>query len=216
MKDLIIFGTGGLGRETAFLAKRINNVSKTWNILGFMEDTEYLSGESVGGLPILETEVFFEKYHKPVHLICALGDPKNKKLVVSNLSRYPNIQWATLIDPQAVVSPDIQVDFGTIIFPNTTITVNVKIGAHVLIYYNTSIAHDVIINDYVSINPGVNISGNVRIGTCSRMGVGSKVIEKLNIGDYVMVGAGAMVIRDVPMGKTVVGVPAKELIARED
>ena len=39
MKKLIIFGAGGMGRETAWLVERINDVSPTWDLLGFMDDT---------------------------------------------------------------------------------------------------------------------------------------------------------------------------------
>ena len=38
MKDLIIFGASGFGREVAWLVERINNSSPTWNLLGFIDD----------------------------------------------------------------------------------------------------------------------------------------------------------------------------------
>lgn len=216
MNDLIIFGAGGLGREAAFLAKRMSAFTKAWNLLGFVDDTVSLAGKMVDGLPVLGPKTYFEHHQEPVYVVCALGEPQSKQAVVRQLSKYSNIQWATLIDPQAVISPDVRVGEGSMIFANTTITVNVTIGAHVLIYYNVSVAHDVTIRDYASINHGVNISGNVSIGTCGRMGVGSKVIEKITIADDSMVGAGAVVIHDVPKGQTVVGVPAQRLVKRKD
>ena len=40
MKDLIIFGASGFGREVAWLVERINAKQPTWNLLGFMDDNE--------------------------------------------------------------------------------------------------------------------------------------------------------------------------------
>jgi len=215
MKNLLIFGAGGLGRETTFLVRRINAVSPTWNLMGFIDDTPELQGKTVCGIPVLGGKDYFDKHSESAFVVCAIGDPESKQKVVNALDVYQNIHWATLIDPQAVISEDIQVGCGTLIFPNTTVTVNVQIGIHVLVYYNTSVAHDVVIGDYTSINHGVNISGNVTIGTCSRMGVGSKVIEKTTIGDHVFVGAGGVVLSDIESGQTVVGIPARPIVRRD-
>ena len=38
MNDLIIVGASGFGREVAWLVERINRVTPTWNLLGFMDD----------------------------------------------------------------------------------------------------------------------------------------------------------------------------------
>ena len=40
MKDIAIFGAGGMGRETACLIHRINNASDApiWNLIGFYDD----------------------------------------------------------------------------------------------------------------------------------------------------------------------------------
>ena len=43
MKDIVIYGAGGYGREIACLIKRLNAVKKEWNLLGFIDD-----GEPVG------------------------------------------------------------------------------------------------------------------------------------------------------------------------
>ena len=38
MKDIIIVGAGGCGREVANWIEDINKEKKTWNILGFIDD----------------------------------------------------------------------------------------------------------------------------------------------------------------------------------
>lgn len=41
MKDLIIIGAGGFGREVAWLVEEINNKQPKWNIVGFVDDSLY-------------------------------------------------------------------------------------------------------------------------------------------------------------------------------
>ncbi|MBU3104469.1 hypothetical protein [Clostridium gasigenes] len=42
--DLIIIGAGGIGRETAYIIEEINEINKTWNILGFVDDNSEMWG----------------------------------------------------------------------------------------------------------------------------------------------------------------------------
>ena len=36
MKDIVIIGAGGFGREVAWLIEDINKIEPQWNILGFV------------------------------------------------------------------------------------------------------------------------------------------------------------------------------------
>ena len=42
LTKLVLFGAGGLGREIAVLIKQINNIKPTFDLLGFIVDSEYL------------------------------------------------------------------------------------------------------------------------------------------------------------------------------
>lgn len=42
LKDLYIIGAGGFGREVAWLVRRINTVTPTWTIKGFIDDNQSL------------------------------------------------------------------------------------------------------------------------------------------------------------------------------
>lgn len=53
MRRLFIIGAGGFGRETAWLAERINKISPTWEIKGFLDDNEALHGTVQDGYPVL-------------------------------------------------------------------------------------------------------------------------------------------------------------------
>lgn len=40
MKDIVIIGAGGFGREVAWLIEDINRIKQTWNIIGFVDDND--------------------------------------------------------------------------------------------------------------------------------------------------------------------------------
>ena len=42
---LVIFGAGGLGREVLVLARQINEVSPTWELVGFFDDKEHATSQ---------------------------------------------------------------------------------------------------------------------------------------------------------------------------
>ena len=55
MKQLIIIGASGFGREVAWLAERINRALPTWELLGFLDDSSELQGGEINGYPVLGT-----------------------------------------------------------------------------------------------------------------------------------------------------------------
>lgn len=38
LKDIVVIGALGVGRETALIIEDINKVNKEWNLLGFVDD----------------------------------------------------------------------------------------------------------------------------------------------------------------------------------
>ena len=40
MKNIVIIGAGGVGRETALIIQQINELELTWNLIGFIDDNK--------------------------------------------------------------------------------------------------------------------------------------------------------------------------------
>jgi len=74
------------------------------------------------------------------------------------------------------------------------------------------IAHNVHIKKNVVIIANAMIAGSVIIGEGAWIAPSSSIREGKKIGDGALVGLGSVVIKDVPIGSTVMGVPAKEKI----
>lgn len=209
MKDLIIIGVGGVGREAALIAEEINEQSQEWNILGFVDDNESVQNTYINGYPVLGKSDYLQNYKEEVYVFCGISNYKVKKKIISKLKENENIKFATLIHPSVKLNKHIKIGEGCIIYQNVIMTVNIEIGDYVIISPKCGIGHDSKVHDYVTLLWNVNVSGNVDIKEGATMGSASTVIQGLTIGEGSFVGAGACVIRDVEDNKTAVGVPTR-------
>lgn len=212
MNKLVIIGSGGLGREVAWIVERINNANqnKTWDLLGFLDDDSTLHGTKLNDIPVLGGTDWLLKQNSndKIYAVCAIGSAKARKSVIEKL---PDINFATIIDPDVTISDRVEIGTGCIIFPGTIITIDIKIGSHCVINESCIIGHDAELKEFVTLYPRVNISGNTVIGESVEMGSGSIIIQGLQVGTGTIVGAGAVVVRNLPEHCTAVGVPAKPI-----
>ncbi len=216
MKDLIIFGASGFGREVAWAVERQNKKEPTWNILGFMDDNESLQGTIINGYKVLGKTEDVGKY-PDCFFVCAVGASRIREKIINNIKAInPRIRFGTIIDPSVVISDKVTIGEGTIICAHTIITVNIEIGSHVIINLDCTIGHDAVLKDFVTLYPSVNISGITRIGHAVELGTGMQIIQGKTVGDYSIVGAGAVVVKDIPSKCTAVGNPAKPIKFFED
>lgn len=209
MKDLVIIGAGGFGRELSDIVERINLIEPTWNLLGFIDDG-IPAGQIVDSYPIIGTVDYLNSVDKELYAICALGVSKTRAKIISRISN-PNIKYATIINPNALIYRDSYVGEGSVICGGTIATVNVKVGKHVIVNINCTLGHDDVIEDYCVINPGVNVSGNVVLGEMSDLGTGSKVLQGTKVVSGTVVGASGVVLKDITEPGTYVGVPVKKV-----
>lgn len=211
MKDLIIIGASGFGREVAWLVERINSKKKTWNLLGYIDDSEEMQNKTINSYPVIGT--IDDVYKFPdTYFVVAIGSASTREMVVDRISaQVPNIKFGILIDPSVEMSDSVIIGEGSIVCAHTIITVNITIGKHVIVNLDCTIGHDAVLNDFVTVYPGVNISGDTDIGYASELGTGMQIIQGKKIGERSIVGAGAVVIRDIPEKCTAVGSPAKPI-----
>lgn len=211
MKDLVIIGAGGLGRETAWLVERINQREQLWNVLGFIDDKEEMQDKMVNGYKVIGNCEKITEYSNS-YVICAVGASKTREHIIDKVKQLvPDIKFATLIDPKVEMSDDVSIGEGCIICAGTIISVNVTIGKNVIIDWNCTVGHDAVLEDNVMLYPSVNVSGTTRIGTGVELGTGTQIIQGKKIGKYSVIGAGAVVVSDIPEQCVAVGVPAKPI-----
>ena len=206
-RRLRIFGAGGSGRETAWLAEQ------AWGdqvAVEFVVDhPRYLDGP-VNGIPVsLLAEL---ELADDARFVVALGDPEQRRRVVAAFLAAGH-RPATLIHPRAEMSRFVEVGAGTVVCAKSSITCNVSIGTHVQVNLGCAVAHDVVLGDYATLSPGAMVSGHVHVGRGVFIGTNACIIngrpgQPLRIGDGAVIAAGACVTRDVPPNTLVAGVPA--------
>ena len=216
MKDLIIIGASGFGREVAWLVERINKQMPTWNIVGFIDDNESIQGKTINGYKVLGKTTDVVSF-PDAFFVCAVGASRIREKIICRVKKKnPNIKFGTLIDPTVEMSDLVTIGEGSIICAHTIITVNISIGNHVIINLDCTIGHDAVLHDFVTLYPSVNVSGITKIGYAVELGTGMQIIQGKTVGDYSIVGAGAIVVKDIPEKCTAVGSPAKPIKFFED
>lgn len=207
MKDLVIVGAGGFGREVAELIEDVNEVKETWNLLGFIDETKEKQGTIINNYPVLGN-LSWLIHNSNVFVVCAIGSPRDKYKLIQRME-LPFEKFATLIHPTARISRTAKIGNGCIICYNSLVSVNTVVGDHVSINPNCGIGHDARIGDYCSLYWNVTLSGNVEIGNCCEIGSNADVLPKIQIKQNCIVGAGAVVTKNICENCTSVGVPAK-------
>jgi sugar O-acyltransferase (sialic acid O-acetyltransferase NeuD family) len=210
MKNIVIIGVGGFGREVKILIDQINQVDKEFNLLGFYDDANDLSS-NYNGLPYLGTIEDLNSLGDETAVVLGVGDPNTKQKIISKLTNS-NLTFPSLIHPSVILGNDnVTIGEGSIICAGCIITCNIEIGRFVTLNLMCTVGHDTKIGSYSSFMPSVNISGEVLIDEFVYVGTGAKIINQLSIGQDTIIGAGAVVSKSLPSNCTAVGIPAKPI-----
>ncbi len=205
---IVIFGTGGMGRESAaWLA----DAGRGSALRGFLDDDPATHGTEVAGLPVLGGAQWLDREDRAdVEVVVALGSPAARDRLTGHLDAR-GVRLATLVHPTATIGPRCAIGPGSIICPGVVLTCDVTLGSSVIVNYGAMVGHDGLLGAAVFVAPGVHLAGNVTVRAQADIGIGASVIQGVTVGERAVVGAGAVVIRDVAPGATVVGVPARPI-----
>ena len=202
IKDLVIYGAGGLGREILSLIRR--DYADEWRVVGFIDDS-YDMPEIVDGIKLLPRNYLD---NNQVAVVFGFASPDGKAKLYNELSKRRNLSFPNIISKKASVSPEAYIGYGVVIQDFCVISINVRLGDATFINFHSVLGHDVSIDAFCTIMPTVNISGYVTVGKSSLIGAQSFILQGKKIGKGVTVSAGSKVFNDIPDIVTVLGNPA--------
>ena len=210
MKNLIIIGAGGYGREIFNLAKQTEKYNREYIIKGFIDDNINALIDYRGYPNIIST---IREYNVEVDdvFICAIANIEIKKEIIKKLKQY-NANFINLIHPSSRLHNNTNLGEGIIIADNSTISCDCFISDFVTINSSVCIGHDVKIGKFSNIYSFVFLGGNVIVSDEVSIYTRATIIPKITIGENSTIGACSLVIRNVKENQTVFGIPAKRLV----
>lgn len=209
MKNLLIIGARGWGREVYDIATACREAGADFIVKGFLDDkSDALDGYD--NYPPIVGPVETYAIQKNDVFICALGDVNYKK-------RYSEIilnkggEFISLVHPTAIIGTNARVGKGCVVGAYANLSNDTAIGDFVTISIRAGMGHDSMIGNYSHIGGNSCISGFVTIGEKVTLHPGSVIVPHRKIGDNAIIGTGSVVLGNVKAGTTVFGNPAKKI-----
>lgn len=203
-RELIIIGASGFAQEVAWLAKRAQ-----YEVKGFLDDSESCQGKEILGSQVLGKISDWNSFNNCFFVI-AVGSPRVRKAICEKMnSGIEKPEFATLIDPAAIIGENVVFGAGSIICAGVVATVSVSAGSHVIVNLNSTIGHETILGDFVTIAPLAAISGRVNLGDQVEIGTSASIKQGLKVASGAMLGMGAVLTKNISEASLYFGNPAK-------
>lgn len=212
MRDVVIVGAGGFGREVCQWIEDINLARPTLRIVGFLDGDTSKHGLTSHDLPILG-DVDWLAGRREIGAIIAVGSPATKRKLVERIRRDVH-EFPAVIHPRAVIGRNVNFGVGAIVCPDVILTTDITAGNFVTLNIDLTVGHDATLGDYCTLAPGVHVSGYVKIGEGVDVGTGATFVPGVEVGVWSVVGSGAVVSSSLPDNCTAVGVPARPIKTR--
>ncbi len=205
MTDIAILGAGGFGREVNLIIQQLIKKHNSYNFLGYFDDEDKSIEFGKNYLGNIDKLNLWDSH---ISVAIAVGSGSMRKELVNKITN-PNVRFASLISPHAILNDIINVGKGSIICAGANLTTNIKIDKFVVVNLNATIGHDCQLNDFSSVMPGANLAGNVILEEEAFVGSGASILNGLVLEKSSILGAGAVLTRNLQANQVAIGVPAK-------
>ena len=208
MKELIIVGANGFGREVLQWAKDIIEIKHEWFIKGFIDDNLMALNEYPCDKKVLGTIKDWEPASHQV-FTCAIAMPAVKEKIVQ-LLKSKGANFINLVHPSSIIGDYCEIGEGLLVTPRAKISPNVKIGNFVTIL-GSGVGHDAVIDDFSTISGNCSVNGHVVLGKRVFVGSNACIAPSKKIGSDVFIGMGSTVVSNIKAGYKVMGNPARRI-----
>ncbi len=179
-QEIIIVGSGGLGRE--ILANFKNSIlSNQFKVIGFVDDGVQ-KGTIINKIEVIGNVEYLLNC-KNVSIVLAIGNPIIRKKIAEKLLTNTSLNFPNIIHPNSSIQ-DLEffkIGKGCFISEGCIITTNVTLENFCFINIGCSIHHDTFIESYAVLMPGVRITGGATIGEASYLSPNIAISKNIKI-----------------------------------
>ena len=209
MKNLVIIGAGGFGREMFATAREAVGYGETFTVKGFLDGNPSALDGFSGYPEIIGTPETYQIEENDV-FITALGSIAARRRCAAMIEERGG-RFISVIHRSASIGPNVTVGDGSLVAHNVVLTADIKVGRHSCVFHGTVIGHDTVLEDFTHVYSLVSVGGGVLIAEGASVFPGARIVPRVEIGAGATVGIGSAVVRSVAPRVTVFGVPAERL-----
>ena len=114
MKDIAIYGFGGFGREIACVINAINQVTPTWNFIGYFDDGHSVGEANKYGRVLGNMETVNQYNGSPLAIVMAIASPAVLQNITGRIHNpciyFPNIIAPNVLffdEPTSALDPEL-------------------------------------------------------------------------------------------------------------
>lgn len=165
---LLVLGAGGHGRSVAESAE----LSGQFEVVGFLDDAVPL-GERVLGCHVLGSVASIADHCRLAdHAIVAIGNNAVREKLMQQLTEA-GYAMATVVHPQAFVSPSAVVGHGSVIMAGAIVGTEARLGVGIIVNCGAVVDHHTTVEDFGHLGINASMAGGTVLGRSAWMQAGA-------------------------------------------
>ena len=204
MKNIIIVGAGGFGKEVAHSLQSLDE----FNVIGFADDTIDKDEKIIYDYYVKFSIDELINFNEELCLAIAISDPIERQQVYFKLSINPCFSFPNIIAKGVNIDTSVTLGQGNIIMHGTLMTCNILVGNFNFFNGSSGIGHDVIIGNFNTFGPRTFIAGSVLIGNECNFMLNSMVLSKVKVPDRVRLLLSSTIFKSPKKSGNYFGSPA--------
>jgi UDP-perosamine 4-acetyltransferase len=187
-----------------------------FEVVGLVDDIEENSRRRIGGLSVVATgsQLGTLRPQGIEGVVLGFGAANGRSRAIEAVEAA-RLALPTLVHPSAHVSASAALGDGVQILPLAYVGPAARIGRGALLNTAAIVEHDVAVGESAVVGPGAVLAGRSWVGSGCVIGARAVVLPDVRVEACAVVGAGAVVTTEVGAGRTVIGVPAREVQASD-